>query len=162
MSEEQEFKLVCNCGYETRGPTTIDSTEQFMTHLLCELNIGKPSEHYLIDSIRIEDETSKRLAYIEKHKDLCNNFGKPRMGCASYCFKMRGESNKEKPSFLIPEEFDKLIEDEAFKDGPWADSFGDGYGQPYYPHRQAFGLLKDGRLVFTETHFSLRKKEGEE
>lgn len=35
-----------------------------------------------------------------------------------------------------------------FSDGPFLSSFGDGYGQPYNPNRQAGGTLKDGRIVW--------------
>jgi len=33
---------------------------------------------------------------------------------------------------------------------PFRDSFGDGPGEPYNPHRQAFGIDKHGIGLFTE------------
>lgn len=48
-------------------------------------------------------------------------------------------------------EFDQLARDKKFKEGPHIDSFGDGYGDPYSPHRTIWGTLKDGRKVRSET-----------
>lgn len=50
---------------------------------------------------------------------------------------------------MTREEFNKLVED-GFKDGPWMETFGDGYGEPYNPHRQAYGVTKDGRGVYAQ------------
>lgn len=52
---------------------------------------------------------------------------------------------------LPKDEFDELVKSKQFSDGPFLSAFGDGYGEPYNPNRQAFGTLKDGRKVFTET-----------
>lgn len=59
---------------------------------------------------------------------------------------------------LTKAEFDELV-DSGFRDGPFRESFGDGDGEPYYPWRQAFGTLKDGRKVFCELHKDLRDRK---
>ena len=46
-------------------------------------------------------------------------------------------------------EFDEQAKQGGFRDGPCRDSFGDGYGEPYNPNRQAFGILRNGRAVYT-------------
>lgn len=55
--------------------------------------------------------------------------------------------------------FDELCRAKAFADGPHQDTFGDGPGEPYNPHCQAFGLIECGRehgfdheriIVYTE------------
>lgn len=48
---------------------------------------------------------------------------------------------------LTREDFDALALRKLFADGPWKDTFGDGYGEPYNPNRWLFGTLKDGRRV---------------
>lgn len=53
---------------------------------------------------------------------------------------------------IAKDDFDRLAGDEQFEVGPYIDTWGDGYGQPYYPWRQAFGKLRDGRGVYAETH----------
>ena len=47
-------------------------------------------------------------------------------------------------------EFDELARAHRFADGPWISSFGDGYGEPYVPHRfrHVWGRLDDGRTVW--------------
>jgi hypothetical protein len=45
------------------------------------------------------------------------------------------------------EEFDRLARAKEFKDGPYVENFGDGYGEYYCPDRRVFGTLKDGRKV---------------
>lgn len=45
------------------------------------------------------------------------------------------------------EKFDQHARNGDFAEGPWKDSFGDGYGDPYQPHRTVWGTLKDGRKV---------------
>lgn len=45
------------------------------------------------------------------------------------------------------EEFDKLCRQRAFSSGPYRDTFGDGYGEPYNPNRFVFGTLKDKRNI---------------
>lgn len=50
---------------------------------------------------------------------------------------------------LTKTEFDKLVRTGQFADGPVLSAYGDGYGDPYNPDRQAGGTLKDGRIVWT-------------
>jgi len=73
------------------------------------------------------------------------NTNEPRHSCYEY-FIRKGCKN---PVLLKRAEFDQLVDD-GFVDGPFRDTFGDGYGEPYNPHRQAFGMLKDGRGVYCE------------
>lgn len=55
------------------------------------------------------------------------------------------------PELLPRPEFDGLVKQEKFRDGPFRDSFGDNYGDPYVTSpRQAYGVLHDGRGVWTE------------
>lgn len=70
---------------------------------------------------------------------------KPRYSCEHYFFK-RGIV----PVAVPKKEFDVLMNEPGFVDGPFVETFGDGYGEPYNPNRQAFGELKDGRGVFCE------------
>ena len=75
---------------------------------------------------------------------------KPRNGCFSY---MLHEGAAEDTIEQITR--DELIDQRDagnFVDGPYKDPFGDGYGEPYNPYRQAYGKLKDGRFVFCELH----------
>ena len=74
--------------------------------------------------------------------------GKPRKGCADY-FARQGIDS---PIHVTKLTFDTNFRGGMFKDEPMADSFGDGYGEPYYPWRQAYGVLLDGRGVFCELH----------
>lgn len=70
----------------------------------------------------------------------------PRHQCATYI----SDAGNVVVEQLTKVEFNKLCRNGAFEDGPFSDSFGDGYGEPYNPWRQAFGRLKDGRVVWTE------------
>jgi hypothetical protein len=45
-------------------------------------------------------------------------------------------------------EFDELVKNKQFSDGPYLDTFGDGYGEPYNPNRHAWGKLKNGKEVW--------------
>ena len=45
------------------------------------------------------------------------------------------------------QEFDDYARNRSFSDGPFIESFGDGYGEPYYPNRWIWGTLIDGRKV---------------
>lgn len=47
-------------------------------------------------------------------------------------------------------EFDSLARENQFAEGPFIDTFGDGYGEPYMAKRRVFGTLKDGRKVESE------------
>ncbi len=44
-------------------------------------------------------------------------------------------------------DFDSLAREKEFAEGPFMESFGDGYGDPYNPNRTIFGTLKDDRKV---------------
>jgi len=52
---------------------------------------------------------------------------------------------------LARDEFDRLAREEQFRVGPRMSAFGDGYGEPYQPFRQIWGVLKDGRKVRSDT-----------
>lgn len=82
------------------------------------------------------------------------NETEPRHGCRNYF----AEKCIKSPELVEKDDFDALMDAEKFSDGPFKESFGDGYGEPYNPHRQAFGMLKDGRGVYTNLW---RKKEGD-
>lgn len=71
--------------------------------------------------------------------------GKPRNSCKRYM-----QEKGIKPTLLKKKEFDKLAREKMFESGPLVDTFGDGYGEPYNPYRQAFGILNDGKGVFCE------------
>lgn len=47
--------------------------------------------------------------------------------------------------------FNALARKETWWDGPWKDSFGSGYGEPYQPNRDVWGTLADGRKVCSTT-----------
>lgn len=47
-------------------------------------------------------------------------------------------------------EFDRLAREKQFADGPYIDTFGDDYGEPYNPVLRVIGTLKDGRRVESE------------
>jgi len=70
----------------------------------------------------------------------------PRHNCLNYCTEHGGGHGECLPKA----EFDKLLDEGAFVDGPFRETFGSGHGEPYNPNRQAFGRLKDGRVVFME------------
>lgn len=72
--------------------------------------------------------------------------GKPRHQCDKFMTK----SGIKKPKLMTKKEFNGLTREAKFKAGPFRDNFGDGYGEPYNPYRQAFGVLEDGKGVFCE------------
>lgn len=78
----------------------------------------------------------------------------PRGACKIYMIKSGSETDAV---LLTKAAFDKKASDGEFADGPFRDSFGDGYGEPYNPFRQAFGKLKNGMLVFCELNKKLDK-----
>jgi hypothetical protein len=49
--------------------------------------------------------------------------------------------------FIPFSEFKQRTKDNDFSNGPWIDSFGDGYGEPYNPNRAVWGTLFDGSKV---------------
>lgn len=52
--------------------------------------------------------------------------------------------------YVTRKEFDAMCKQKVFVCGPAIDTFGDGYGEPYNPVRQAFGGLENGECVFTD------------
>jgi len=74
-------------------------------------------------------------------------FGKPRHNCQEYVLRNGG-----KAELLERVDFDNLVDEGLFTDGPFADGFGAGHGEPYYPWTQAYGTLNTGKVVFTELH----------
>ena len=66
-----------------------------------------------------------------------------------------------KPEFkpINIEAFDKLARNRKFKDGPYQDSFGDGYGEPYRPERRVWGTLKNGDKVESTKHYGADRSE---
>lgn len=79
----------------------------------------------------------------------------PRNTCREYFLRKNG---KRRTFLLTKGTFDRLAKENSFSDGPYSESFGDSYGQPYNPKRQAFGTLKNGKLVYCELDSSLDKK----
>ena len=70
----------------------------------------------------------------------------PRNQCRSFF-----DGREIKSYSCVPKpEFDKYDSQAQFSEGPFRDTFGDGRHEPYNPHRQAFGVLKDGKGVFCE------------
>ena len=53
------------------------------------------------------------------------------------------DAKTEKHRRVKKSEFDALFKNGAFSDGPYTEGFGDGYGEPYNPRRQAFGVIGD-------------------
>lgn len=62
------------------------------------------------------------------------------------------------PTHISKAAFDALHAAGEFAVGPFKSSFGDGYGEPYNPYRQAAGITTDRRLVFCELHPDRRKE----
>jgi len=70
---------------------------------------------------------------------------KPQISCATYMIK-----NNATPIIISKEEFDKLTKEKQFRDGPYRETFGEGYGEPYNPFKQAYGQLNNENYVFCE------------
>ena len=70
--------------------------------------------------------------------------------CQALCKFLR-ENEITVTTFLPKAEFDKLARAKKFVVGPFLESFGDGYGEPYNPDRQIFGKLEDNTCAFTTT-----------
>ncbi len=84
------------------------------------------------------------ITEIEEIRELKNELA-PRNQCRSYVQKKGG-----KAELLEKEEFDTHYKGGDFMEGPYRETFGDGYGEPYNPNRQAFGKLKKGNIVYCE------------
>jgi hypothetical protein len=73
-----------------------------------------------------------------------------RMGAFDYFARMKSkEELKGEPILISKTTFNSLENDNCFYDGPFMDSMGEGEGEPYVL-RQAFGILKNRRLVYCE------------
>ncbi len=69
------------------------------------------------------------------------------------------KKNSEDIATLIDKDrFDEHYRNKDFVKGPFNDTFGDNYGEHYNPNRQAFGRLKDERIVYCELSKSLQGK----
>jgi hypothetical protein len=89
---------------------------------------------------------------LERLKDLKLELS-PRYQCRNYV-----RENNGKATLIKKEEFDLFYKNKEFSDGPFKESFGDGYGEPYNPDRQAFGKLKSGLVVYCELSENFKKK----
>jgi hypothetical protein len=72
----------------------------------------------------------------------------PRNDCLTYI--LENLEKEIKPTLLTKKAFNTLCRAESFNDGPYKDTFGEGYGEPYNPWRQAFGKTKKGLLIYCE------------
>ncbi len=77
----------------------------------------------------------------------------PRNHCRDYVREKGG-----KATLIAKEEFDSHCDNREFSEGPFKDRFGDGYGEPYKPNRQAFGTLKSGIVVYCELSQAFKEK----
>jgi len=71
----------------------------------------------------------------------------PRNCCETF---MRKDAQGKTPILLTKEEFDKHCKEGDFSGGPFRCNFGDDYGEPYNPYRQAYGILKTREAVYCE------------
>ena len=69
----------------------------------------------------------------------------PRHQCRTFC-----NNRTPAPKELSKAEFDAHHDAKTFIYGPFRETFGDGYGECYNPKRQAFGVLKNGDVVYCE------------
>lgn len=88
--------------------------------------------------------TVSSISFLNKVSTMVTQNG-PRHRCAEYVY-----TNGGKAVELTKAEFHALYNAKGFADGPYRDTFGDGCREPYNPWRQAFGKLKDGRIVYCE------------
>ena len=59
-----------------------------------------------------------------------------------------GKHDFEGYVLVLRKQFDDWCKADEFQYGPMKETFGDGYGEPYNPHRMVYGTLKDGRKVY--------------
>jgi hypothetical protein len=69
----------------------------------------------------------------------------PRNQCRDYVKRRGGKAR-----LVLKITFDSFCRSKCFFDGPYTERFGDGYGKPYNPNRQAFGTLNSGEVVYCE------------
>lgn len=72
----------------------------------------------------------------------------PRYSCLQF-IRERCKDIKEATAIAVAD-FDALAKAEEFSEGPFIETFGDGYGEPYNMNRQVFGKLKDGRVIYAD------------
>ena len=77
----------------------------------------------------------------------------PRNQCRNYV-----QENGGVAELLEKKEFDTHYKKRGFIKGPFKETFGDDYGEPYNPNRQAFGKLKRGNVVYCELSDGNQKK----
>lgn len=99
--------------------------------------------------------TESEITEFEKLKELKIELA-PRNQCKLYV-----QDNGGKAQLIEKQELDSYYHQKEFLDGPNKDSFGDGYGEPYNPNRQAFGKLKTGVIVYCELSEDYCKKTKE-
>ena len=99
------------------------------------------------NEIILNKQVIASLGIAEKLREIM-----PRHQCEYYVNTHGGES-----VLLTKSLFDDLFRKEEFAEGPHKDSFGDG-NEPYNPDRQAFGTLKDGRVVYCELSEKMQEK----
>ena len=80
----------------------------------------------------------------------------PRNSCQKYVIE-----NGNKATILEKDKFDEYTRKKCFLDGPYIDEFGDRTGEPYNPHRQLFGKLKSGLVVYCELSDTMQLKTKE-
>jgi hypothetical protein len=80
----------------------------------------------------------------------------PRNSCRTYAAENGGEAE-----LVRKIEFDAYCKKKSFVDGPHRDGFGDGAGEPYNPHRQAFGKSKSGLVIYCELSEEYQEKTEE-
>ena len=91
----------------------------------------------------------------EKKEDLRLELA-PRNQCRNYVGKNGGEA-----TLITKKEFDDHYNKRKFLEGPFKDNFGDDYGEPYNPNRQAFGKLDSGLVIYCELSDGHQKKTNE-
>jgi hypothetical protein len=79
----------------------------------------------------------------------------PRISCRSYVL-----GHGCKAELIRKDEFDTHYRKKIFVDGPHKETFGDGPGEPYNPHWQAFERLKS-RVVYCELSKEYQEKTEE-
>lgn len=94
-------------------------------------------EYDLRDSVD-ESHSTREL------KELKLRFA-PRNQCKEYILENGGVA-----TLVKKEDFDFRTKRNLCSDGPYMDRFGDSYGEPYNPERQAFGKLRNGKIIYCE------------
>lgn len=98
-------------------------------------------EYNLAEITRLEDNKELRLDVAPRNQ--CRHYVKENGGIAE---------------LLSREEFNSNYREGNFVHGPFREILGDSYGDPYNPNRQAFGILKSGKIVYCELSESFQEK----